>query len=415
MGAKIPKGVMLVGSPGTGKTLLARAVAGEANVPFFSLSGSEFVEMFVGVGASRVRDLFKKAKQNSPCIIFIDELDAVGRQRGAGLGGGHDEREQTLNQILTEMDGFEKGDNVIVLAATNRPDVLDPALLRPGRFDRHVTLDKPDMDEREEILQVHVKEKPLAKSVDLRKIAGKTAGFSGAELANLLNESAIIAARNGRKQIEQIDLDEAHEKILMGPERKGKSINEQEKKIIAYHEAGHAVVGHYLPNVDPVHKISIISRGMALGVTWFLPKEDERLRSKNRFLDELASLMGGRVAEEIFFGDVTTGASNDLERATKIAREMVTKYGMSELGHITFGEQKGSVFLGREIGHERNYSEDTDKLIDEEVKKIVENAYGVATKIVKKHKKTMDQLAKELLEKETLTAEEFEQMMPKEK
>lgn len=413
MGAKIPKGVLLVGAPGTGKTLMARAVAGEANVPFFSISGSEFVEMFVGVGASRVRDLFKKAKKNSPCIVFIDELDAVGRQRGAGLGGGHDEREQTLNQILTEMDGFEKEESVIVLAATNRPDVLDPALLRPGRFDRHVTLDKPDLPDRLEILKVHARKKPLDKSTDLQVLAGQTAGFVGAELENLLNESAILAARANRKVILQEDLSEALEKVLMGPEKRGRAMNEEERKTVAYHEAGHAVVGHLMPLVDPVHKISIISRGMALGVTWFMPKEDRRLISENKFKGELASLLGGRVAEEIFFKDVTTGASNDLERATKIAREMVTRYGMSSLGNLTFGDHKGSIFLGKDLMHERNYSEDTAKKIDAEVDKIVKEAHKVAKNTILKYKKYLDKIAQELLKRETLTREEFEKMLPK--
>lgn len=411
IGAKIPKGVLLFGAPGTGKTLLARAVAGEAKVPFFQLSGSEFVEMFVGVGASRVRDLFKKAKRNAPCIIFIDELDAVGRQRGAGVGGGHDEREQTLNQILTEMDGFEKEENVIVIAATNRPDVLDPALLRPGRFDRHVTLDRPDLKERQEILEVHIRKKPLEKNIKLEEIAAKTPGFVGAELENLLNESAILAARNNRKIISQKDVDEAIEKVIMGPERKGRVISEKERNIIAYHEAGHAISGHFLPNVDPVNKISIISRGSALGVTWFLPKEDEKLRSKSKFEDELASLLGGRIAEEIFFKDVTTGASNDLERATKIARDMVTRYGMSRLGNLTFGEHKGSVFLGRDLMHEKNYSEDTSKAIDAEVERIIKEAYTKSKMIITKHKKVLEEIAKELLKKESLSQEEFEKII----
>ncbi len=326
IGAKIPKGVLLVGPPGTGKTLLARAVAGEADVPFFNISGSEFVEMFVGVGASRVRDLFRKAKKNSPCIVFIDEIDAVGRQRGAGLGGGHDEREQTLNQILTEMDGFETGTNVIVMAATNRPDVLDPALLRPGRFDRRVTVDLPDIKDRIDILKVHSRNKPLAKDIDLERIARHTPGFSGADGENLLNEAAILACRHSKKIIKQPDLEHSIEKVLMGPERKSRVLSKQEKKITAYHEVGHALVGHLLPNCDPVHKISIISRGRALGVTWFLPEEDKHLYSKSKFEDELCSLLGGYVAEKLTFGEMTTGASNDLERATNIARNMVTQY-----------------------------------------------------------------------------------------
>jgi cell division protease FtsH len=407
MGAKIPKGVLLVGAPGTGKTLLARAVSGEANVPFFNISGSEFVEMFVGVGASRVRDLFKKAKRNAPCIVFIDEIDAVGRQRGAGLGGGHDEREQTLNQILTEMDGFEKDTNVIVMAATNRPDVLDPALLRPGRFDRRIVVDMPDIKAREEILKVHSRGKPLLKSVDLGKIARQTPGFSGADLENLMNEAAILAAKRNKKSISMKELEESIEKVMMGPERKSRVLSKKEKEITAYHETGHAMIGHLLPNCDPVHKISIVSRGMALGVTWFLPEQDKHLYSKSKFEDELASLLGGYVTEEIVFGEMTTGASNDLERATNIARKMVTEYGMSDLGPAVFGERSHEIFLGRDFGHVKNYSEEVAAKIDAEIKKIIDKAYKTAKSIILKHRKLLDKIAKDLIKKETLTREEF--------
>lgn len=412
MGAKIPRGVLLVGPPGTGKTLLARAVAGEANVPFFSISGSEFVEMFVGVGASRVRDLFKKAKRNAPAIVFVDEIDAVGRQRGAGLGGGHDEREQTLNQILTEMDGFEQDATVIVMAATNRPDVLDPALLRPGRFDRRVVMDAPDVKERVEILHVHARNKPFAKDVDFERIAKQTPGFTGADLENLLNESAIFAAKKNQKIITQLDLEKSIEKVALGPEKKARVLSETERKITAYHEAGHAIVGHLLVNCDPVHKVSIISRGMALGVTWYLPDEDRRLESESRFHDELASLLGGHVAEELTFGEVTTGSSNDLERASKIARRMVTEFGMSEkLGPVIYGQKHGSVFLGRDLGHERNYSEEMARVIDEEVKKIVNTAYETAKKILTKQKVKLKLVAEDLLTRETLTSDDFERLM----
>lgn len=413
MGAKIPKGVILVGAPGTGKTLLARAVSGEARVPFFSISGSEFVEMFVGVGASRVRDLFKKAKRNAPCIIFIDELDAVGRQRGAGLGGGHDEREQTLNQILTEMDGFEKDTNVIVMAATNRPDVLDPALLRPGRFDRRIVVDMPDINDREKILEVHSRGKPLAKNVDLEKISRQTSGFSGADLENLMNEAAILAARNNKKTISMKDLEQSIEKVMMGPERKSRVLSKKEKEITAFHESGHAIIGHLLPNCDPVHKISIVSRGMALGVTWFLPEEDKHLYPKSKFEDELASLMGGYVAEKIIFGEMTTGASNDLQRATNIARRMVTEYGMSSLGPVIFGEKNNEVFLGRDFGHVKNYSEEIAAQIDEEIKKIIDKAYSKAEKLLKENKDILESLAKELIKKETLDADEFKKFFQK--
>jgi cell division protease FtsH len=410
MGAKIPRGVLLFGPPGTGKTLLARAVAGEADVPFFSISGSEFVEMFVGVGASRVRDLFAKARKNSPCIIFIDEIDAVGRHRGAGLGGGHDEREQTLNQILSEMDGFEKDTNVIVIAATNRPDVLDPALLRPGRFDRRITIDNPDLNERLAILKVHARNKPFEKDVDLEVIARHSPGFSGADLENLLNEGALLAARENKKQINHKDLERSLEKVLLGPEKSGKLMTDEEIKITAYHELGHAITGYVLPHTDPVHKISIVSRGMALGVTWFLPERDRLLVSKEKFEDELVSLLGGRAAEELMFGEnaVTTGASNDMEKATKIARNMVTKYGMSPLGPITFGEHHGNPFLGKDLMHEKTYSEDTAKMIDAEVSKALQKSLKHAKEILTKYKKLLVKIGDDLIEKETITREEFE-------
>lgn len=407
IGAKIPKGVLLVGPPGTGKTLLARAVAGEADVPFFNISGSEFVEMFVGVGASRVRDLFKKAKKNSPCIVFIDEIDAVGRQRGAGLGGGHDEREQTLNQILTEMDGFETGTNVIVMAATNRPDVLDPALLRPGRFDRRVTVDRPDIKDREAILKVHAKNKPLAKTVDLEKIARHTPGFAGADLENLMNEAAILAARKNKSTITQSFLEHSIEKVLMGPERKSRVLSKDETKITAYHEVGHALVGHLLPNCDPVHKISIISRGHALGVTWFLPEADKHLYSKSKFEDELCSLLGGYVAEETFFGETTTGPSNDLERASNMARKMVMEYGMTPMGPVIFGDKNHEVFLGRDFGHTKNYSEKIAAEIDKYIREFIDEAYKKTQKLIQDNKDLMKKISEELIVKETLTREEF--------
>ena len=407
MGAKIPKGVILVGAPGTGKTLLARAVAGEANVPFFNISGSEFVEMFVGVGASRVRDLFKKAKRNAPAIIFIDEIDAVGRQRGAGLGGGHDEREQTLNQILTEMDGFEKETNVIVMAATNRPDVLDPALLRPGRFDRRIVVDMPDIKDREAILHVHSRGKPIAKTVDYERLARQTAGFSGAEVENLMNEGAILSAKLNKKTIGMKELQESIEKVMMGPERKSRVLSKKEKEITAYHECGHALIGHLLPNCDPVHKISIISRGMALGVTWFLPEEDKHLYPKSKFEDELASLLGGYTAEQIVYGEMTTGASNDLQRATKIARNMVTQYGMSSLGPIIYGDQNQEIFLGRDFGHVKNYSEEMASKIDKEIEKFIGAAFDKAKTLISKNRKLLDKIAQELLKKESLSGEEF--------
>jgi len=419
LGAKIPKGVLLIGLPGTGKTLLARAVAGEAGVPFFSISGSEFVEMFVGVGASRVRDLFARAKKNAPCIIFIDEIDAVGRQRGAGLGGSHDEREQTLNQILVEMDGFEQDTNVILMAATNRPDVLDPALLRPGRFDRRVVLDAPDLKSREEILKVHSQGKPLADDVNLAEIAKHTPGFCGADLANLINEAAILAGRSNKKIIHQAEMTEAVEKVLLGPERKSHILSEKEKEITAYHESGHAIVGHLLPHTDKVHKVSVISRGSAGGYTWSIPEEDKYLHTKAEFEDEIAMMLGGRVAERIIYGkdNVTTGAENDLRQATKLARKMVVEYGMSEkMGTRVFGHKEDLVFLGRELGeHTKDYSEATANAIDQEVSDIIAQGLKKAEHVVSENRETLNKVTKELLEKETLSAEEFEQVMGKKK
>jgi cell division protease FtsH len=415
LGAKIPKGVLLFGLPGTGKTLLARAVAGEAGVPFFSISGSEFVEMFVGVGASRVRDLFNMAKRNSPCIIFIDEIDAVGRQRGAGLGGSHDEREQTLNQILVEMDGFEQGTNVIVMAATNRPDVLDPALLRPGRFDRRIVLDAPDLKSRLEILQVHSKGKPFTDDINLEDIAKHTPGFSGADLANLVNEAAILTGRRNKKKISQAELTEAVEKVLLGPERKSHVLSEKEKEITAYHEAGHALMGHLLPNCDKVHKISIISRGMAGGYTWSIPEKDKYLHSRAEFEDQIAMMLGGRVAEKIIYGkeNVTTGAGNDLREATKLSRKMVVEYGMSDkLGTRVFGHKEDLVFLGKELGeHQRDYSEATANVIDEEVSRLITESVIRAESVLTKNKVKLILVAKELLKKETLSSEEFAQLI----
>jgi len=411
LGAKIPKGVLLLGPPGTGKTLIAKAVAGEANVPFFNISGSEFVEMFVGVGASRVRDLFKQAKKNAPAIVFIDEIDAVGRHRGAGLGGGHDEREQTLNQILVEMDGFDTTTNVIVIAATNRPDVLDPALLRPGRFDRRVVMDLPDIEERLAILKIHSKNKPLEESINLRTIAERTSGFSGADLSNLFNEAAILAARRGKKHIETTELAESIEKVILGPERKSRIIDEQEKKTIAYHEAGHALVGAILPNADPVQKVSIISRGQAGGYTLSAPEKDRRLLSKSYFIDELAVLVGGYVSEKLKFGDITTGASNDLERATAMARNMVTRYGMSDLGPRTFGHKEELVFLGREISEEKNYSEKTAEDIDKQVTQFMQTAYETAEKLLNEKKEILEKIVAHLMEKETIEQKEFNEIV----
>jgi cell division protease FtsH len=413
LGARIPKGVLLVGPPGTGKTLLAKAVSGEAGVPFFSISGSEFVEMFVGVGASRVRDLFEQAKRHSPCIVFVDEIDAVGRQRGAGLGGSHDEREQTLNQMLVEMDGFDTDTNVIIMAATNRPDILDPALLRPGRFDRRVVLDRPDMKGREAILKVHVKGKPLATEVDLGVLARSTPGFVGADLENLVNEGAILAARRNRKQIAQTDLEEAIERVIAGPERKSRLISQEEKRIVAYHEAGHAVVANALPNCDPVHKVSIIARGMAGGYTMALPKEDRTLMGKNKLLDDMAYALGGRASEELVFDDITSGASNDLEQVTRMARNMVTRLGMSnELGPMTYGQKEELIFLGREISEQRDYSEAVAEQIDKEVRRLVNESHTRARQILLQYREKLDAVAQKLLETETLNREEFEAIFP---
>ncbi|MBI2552478.1 ATP-dependent zinc metalloprotease FtsH [Candidatus Uhrbacteria bacterium] len=409
VGAKIPKGVLLMGAPGTGKTMLARAVAGEANVPFFHISGSEFVEMFVGVGAARVRDLFRKAKKAAPCILFVDEIDAVGRQRGAGLGGSHDEREQTLNQILVEMDGFDPNLGVIIMAATNRPDILDPALLRPGRFDRRIILELPDINDREAVLQIHAQGKPIGHGVKVRIIAERTPGFSGADLANLMNEAAILTARRNKKEVGMAELVESIEKVMLGPERKSHLLSLNERKVTAYHEGGHALVGHELPGADPVHKVSIISRGRAAGYTLKLPSEDRHLKTRAEFLDELAALLGGYVAEKEVFGDITTGASNDLKVATQLARKLVVEYGMSDkLGPRTFGDHEDLIFLGREITEQRNYSEDIAKAIDAEMDRIIGNARDVATKIIKEQRPILDQIAEHLLEKETLEREEFE-------
>ncbi|MFA4930564.1 MAG: ATP-dependent zinc metalloprotease FtsH [Patescibacteria group bacterium] len=414
LGAEIPKGVMLYGPPGSGKTLIAKAVAGEAKVPFFSISGSEFVEMFVGVGASRVRDLFAKAKKNAPCIIFIDEIDAVGRQRGAGLGGSHDEREQTLNQILVEMDGFETDTNVIVMAATNRPDVLDPALLRPGRFDRRIYIGLPDIKDREAILRVHAKNKPLAKNVDLNIIAKKTPGFSGADIRNLLNEAALLTARENKTEVTQEHINLALEKVTLGPAKKHKILSSHEKEITAYHEAGHAIVAHLLPNCDPVHKVSIIARGMALGVTWFLPEEDRHLYSKEKFIDDMASALGGRVAEEVVFKDITTGAENDLQKVSEIARRMVKQYGMStNLGPVAYGQNSETVFLGRDFSERKNYSEATASQIDQEVSRFIEISYKKAKNVIINNKKTLEKISKKLLDVETIEANEFVKFFPK--
>ncbi len=413
LGARIPKGVLLVGPPGTGKTLLAKAVSGEAGVPFFSISGSEFVEMFVGVGASRVRDLFDQAKRHSPCIVFVDEIDAVGRQRGAGLGGSHDEREQTLNQMLVEMDGFDTDTNVIVVAATNRPDILDPALLRPGRFDRRITLDRPDMRGREAILKVHARGKPLDPSVDLGSIARGTPGFVGADLENLINEGAILAARRNKKSIGQPEMEEAIERVVMGPERKSRLISDEEKRIIAYHEAGHAVVVTAIPEADPVQKITIVGRGQAGGVTWFRPEDDRVLTSRKKMVAQLAGALGGRVAEQLVFDDITSGASNDLEQVTRMARAMVTRMGMSpELGSMVYGQKEELIFLGREISEQRDYSEAIAEKIDVEVRRLVDDAYKQAFGIMQKYRKQLDDIATRLLEVESLNREDFEKIFP---
>ena len=412
IGAKIPKGVLLVGAPGTGKTLLARAVASEAGVPFFSASGSEFVEMFVGVGSSRVRDLFQTAKKYAPALIFVDELDAIGRQRGVGLGSGHDEREQTLNQILVEMDGFDPNTGIILISATNRPDVLDPALLRPGRFDRRIILDLPDIGDREEILKIHSRNKPFAEDVNLREIAERTPGFSGADLANIVNEGAILAARRNKKKINQEELREAVEKEILGPERKSHILSKKEKEIAAYHEAGHALVAASLTHTDPIQKISIISRGRAAGYTLKLPIEDRHLHSRSEFIDELAVLLSGYTAENIVFGELTTGASNDLQKATELAIKLVTQYGMSEkLGPRTFGSREEMVFLGREITTEKDYSEEVAAQIDKEVTKLIDNAHLVAQKILTERRKKLDQIAKVLIKKETIERKEFERLL----
>ena len=409
LGARIPKGVLMVGPPGCGKTLTAKAISGEAGVPFFSISGSEFVEMFVGVGASRVRDLFEQAKRNSPCIIFMDEIDAVGRHRGAGLGGSHDEREQTLNQILVEMDGFDTDTNVIVVAATNRPDILDPALLRPGRFDRRVVLDRPDRVGREQILKIHVRGKPLARDVDLEVIAKQIPGFVGADIESLVNEAAILAARRNKKQISLAEFQDAIEKVIAGPERKSRVIPEKERKIIAHHEAGHALVRKLIPACDPIHKVSIVARGLAGGYVISIPAEDRYLENQSKFEAELAAMLGGRAAEELIFNEVTTGASDDLNKATKLARAMVTQYGMSKkLGPLTFGEKDELVFLGKEIGEQRNYSDEIARQIDHEVRRIVGNAYNKALQLLQEHRAKLEEIAERLLKEETLDAQSFE-------
>lgn len=412
LGARVPRGVLLVGPPGSGKTLLARAIAGEAGVPFFSISGSEFVEMFVGVGAARVRDLFNQAKSSAPCIIFVDEIDAVGRHRGAGLGGGHDEREQTLNQILVEMDGFDTSTNIIVLAATNRPDILDPALLRPGRFDRHIIIDQPDINGRKAILQVHAKGKPLDEETNLEVIAKQTPGFSGADLANLINEAAILAARRNRKNIGIKELEDAIDRVIAGPEKKSRVISQKEKEFIAYHEAGHALTAKMLPNADPVHKVSIIARGIMGGWTRFLPTEDRHLWTRAQFEDRLAVSLAGRVAEELALGEITTGAQNDLEQATKLARKMITEYGMSDkLGPRTFGRKEELIFLGREITEQRNYSEQVAEDIDEEVRSFIQHAYETAKKILTENKRKLKRIAERLIVQETLEEAELNELL----
>jgi cell division protease FtsH len=408
LGARIPKGVLLFGPPGTGKTLLARAVAGEAGVPFFSISGSDFVEMFVGVGASRVRDLFEQAKQNSPCIIFMDEIDAVGRHRGAGLGGGHDEREQTLNQLLVEMDGFEAKDNIILIAATNRPDILDPALLRPGRFDRQIVVDRPDRDGRAQILAVHTKGKPIAKEIDLGALAGQTPGFTGADLANLVNEAALLSARKGKRLIEQAELEEGIMRVIAGPEKKSRLLSEKERVVTAYHEMGHALVGHFLPNADPVHKISVVSRGQALGYTISMPEEDKFLTTKAQLEDAMAMTLGGRAAEEIVFDEITTGAANDLEKVTQTAKSMTMRFGMSDkLGPRVLGHNHGAPFLGRDMHSEPDYSDDMARTIDSEIRRIIEEAHQRARDILVEHRADLEALSKILLRRETIEREEF--------
>ena len=414
LGAKIPKGVLLVGAPGTGKTLMAKAVAGEAGVPFFSISGSDFVEMFVGVGASRVRDLFEQAKKHQPCIIFIDEIDAVGRQRGAGLGGGHDEREQTLNQLLVEMDGFDKNTNIIVIAATNRPDILDNALLRPGRFDRQIVINKPDVLGREKILQVHAKNKPLAEEVDLKVLAKRTPGFTGADLQNLLNEAALLAARHDKTKVEMPDLEEAIDKVMAGPEKKSRIISDEEKENTAYHEVGHALLAKLLKGCDPLHKVSIIPRGMALGITMTLPEKDYLTMKKSQLLDRITMTLGGRVAEEIIYGpdSVTTGASNDLEKVSELARKMVTMYGMSDkMGNLTYGKSQEHVFMGRDFGHSRDFSEEIAAEIDKEVKKIIDERYAIAKDLLSQNRDLLEYIAKALLDKETLDEKDFDELM----
>jgi cell division protease FtsH len=412
LGARIPKGVLLYGPPGTGKTLLARAVAGEAGVPFFSISGSDFVEMFVGVGASRVRDLFEQAKQNSPCIIFMDEIDAVGRHRGAGLGGGHDEREQTLNQLLVEMDGFEMKDNIILIAATNRPDILDPALLRPGRFDRQIVVDRPDRTGRKKILEVHTRGKPLAREIDVDALAGQTPGFTGADLSNLVNEAALLAARNGKREITQVELEEGIMRVIAGPEKKTRVMSNKERKITAYHEMGHAIVAHYLPNSDPVHKISVISRGQALGYTISLPTEDKFLTTRAELQDTMAMTLGGRAAEETIFSEITTGASNDLEKVTATAKQMVMRFGMSEkLGPRVFGHDHGQPFLGREFSAEPDYSDEIAREIDDEIRRVVEAAHVQAKDILGRNRDRLTKLAEILIKRETIEKEQFEALL----
>ncbi len=412
LGAKIPKGVLLYGPPGAGKTLLARAVAGEAGVPFFSISGSDFVEMFVGVGAARVRDLFEQAKANAPCIIFMDEIDAVGRQRGAGLGGGHDEREQTLNQLLVEMDGFDTKAGVILIAATNRPDILDPALLRPGRFDRQIVVDRPDLEGRKAILRVHTEGKPLAEVINIDVLARRTPGFTGADLANMVNEAALLSARHGKKSIDMIEMEEAIDRVVAGPEKKTRLISDKEKEIIAYHESGHALVAHTLPNADPVHKISIIPRGRSLGYTLTLPTEDKYLVTRSELVDELAMLLGGRTAEEMIFGDITTGDQNDIERATKVARQMVMEYGMSEkLGPITLGHKQEQVFLGRDFAAEPNYSDEVAYQIDQEVRRLIDEAHQEAKKILTDQRERLEMIAKILVDKETVDKDELLELL----